>query len=226
LKRRNSTFFAELGPGGFSSLVLALASGVLGLGLPVAARLRDVLRRARRDDRRPSDAVLVLGRELVEDRPTAIFCARLEHGAALWREGWAREIVVSGGMTGTASRSEAAAGRDHLIGLGLPAEVIWIEEGSRHTLENLYNVREELRRRGLGRVLLVSDPLHLARVETLARGLSLDCGCSPAPAAGPVRGSPGWWWRAVREAFLLHWYHVGRAWSRLLGSRRMLARVT
>ena len=226
MKRRNSTFIAELGPGGLSSLVLALASGVLGFGLPVAARLREVLQRAGHDDRRPSDAVLILGRELVGDRPTAIFRARLEHGAALWREGWAPEIFVSGGMTGSASRSEAAAGREHLIGLGLPAGAIRIEEGSRHTLENLYNVREALRRHGLGRLLLVSDPLHLARAETLARGLSIDCSCSPAAAAGPLRGSVGWWLRAVREAFLLHWYHVGLAWSRLLGSRRMLARVT
>jgi uncharacterized SAM-binding protein YcdF (DUF218 family) len=226
LKRRNSTFLAELGPGGLSSLLLAFASGALGLGLPVAARLREVLRRAARDERRRSDAVVVLGRELVDDRPTEVFRARLAHGAALWREGWAGEVVVSGGWTGTASRSEAAAGREHLLELGLPADAIWIEEGSRHTLENLFNVREALRHRGLGRILLVSDPLHLARAATLAEGLALECGCSPAIAAGPPRGSTRWWLRALREAFLLHWYHVGLVWSRLLGSRRMLARVT
>jgi hypothetical protein len=32
--------------------------------------------------------------------------------------------------------------------------------------------------------------------------------------------------RAMREGFLLHWYHVGLAYSRAIGSRRMLERVT
>jgi uncharacterized SAM-binding protein YcdF (DUF218 family) len=224
--RRNSTFLAELGPGGASSLSLALATGLLGVGVPMAWRLREVLRRARRDERSAADAILVLGRELDADRPTPVFRARLEHGAALWREGWAERIVVSGGLTGTASRSEAEAGRETLLDLGVPGHAIWTEQGSRHTLENLFNVRETLRRHGLARLLLVSDPLHLARAAALAGGLALDVACSPAPAAPPRPGSPAWWLRAAREAFLLHWYHVGVAYSRAIGSERLLARVT
>jgi uncharacterized SAM-binding protein YcdF (DUF218 family) len=223
---RNSTFFAELGPGGLSSLALAFASGLLGAGVPVALRMREVLRAAAGHERRPADAILVLGRELVDDRPTPVFRARLEHGAELWRAGVAPRLLVSGGWTGTASRSEAAAGREHLLAAGVPDAAIETEERSRHTLENLFYVRESLRARGLGRVVLVSDPLHLARAAALARGLALDFACSPAPAAPPRRGTPAWWTRALREAFLLHWYHVGVAYSRAIGSERLLARVT
>jgi uncharacterized SAM-binding protein YcdF (DUF218 family) len=226
LRRRNSTFVSELGPGGLSSLVLAFVTGLLGLGLPVAARMLRVLRRAGGEEPRRADVILVLGRELVGDAPTPVFRARLEHGARLWRAGWAPELVVSGGMTGDATRSEAEAGRELLLELGVPAEVIGIEQGSRHTLENLYNVRESLRRRGLSRFILVSDPLHLARAAALAAGLGLDFVCSPALAAPPRRGSAAWWWRAWREGFLLHWYHVGIAYSRAIGSRRLLSRVT
>jgi uncharacterized SAM-binding protein YcdF (DUF218 family) len=188
--------------------------------------LRQVLGHARRDERGPADAILVLGRELEADRPTPVFRARLEHGAALWREGCAGRIVVSGGLTGTASRSEAEAGRETLLELGVPESAIWTEHGSRHTLENLFNVRETLRRHGLARLILVSDPLHLARAVALARGLALEVACSPAVAAPPRPGSAAWWLRATREAFLLHWYHVGVAYSRAIGSERMLARVT
>ena len=223
---RNSTFFRELGPGGFSSLTIAFVAALAGFGIPVALRLREVRARARGDALEHADAVLVLGRELVCDQVTAVFRARLERGAELVRSGWAERLVVSGGLTGTATRSEAAAGRDYLIELGIAPDRIWIEERSRHTLENLFNVRETLRDDGLSTVLLVSDPLHLARAATFARGLGLTVICSPAVAAPPAPGGAGWSLRALREAFLLHWYHVGIAYSRALGSERMLSRVT
>jgi len=223
---RNSTFLAELGPGGLSSLTLALASGLVGLGVPVFWRLREVLRVARSNEAESADLVLVLGRELVADRPTRVFEARLEYAAELWRAGLAPRILVSGGWTGTARRSEASAGRSFLERRGIPPEAIWIEERSRHTLENLFNVRDTMRERGWQRLLLVSDPLHLARAATLARGLGLDFRCAPAVQAPPSRGGVGWWLRAGRESFLLHWYHVGLAYSRLIRSERLQSRVT
>jgi uncharacterized SAM-binding protein YcdF (DUF218 family) len=224
--RKHSTFLGELGPGGLSSLSLALVTGALGVGIPVAWRLRQVLHRAGGDPLARRDAVLVLGRELENDDISEIFRARLEHGAALWRDGWAERVVVSGGWTGTASRSEAAAGRQHLLTLGVPGAAIAIEERSRFTLENLYNVRETARRLGWRGVLLVSDPLHLARARTMARGLALEVLCSPALQAPPRQGTASWWVRAAREAFLIHWYHVGVTYSRLIRSDRLLSRVT
>jgi uncharacterized SAM-binding protein YcdF (DUF218 family) len=225
-RARNSSFLRELGPGGLSTLALALGAAAGGLGVPVARRVREVLARARGDELRPADAVLVLGRELDGDRVTPVFRARLEHGAELLRRGWAERLVVSGGLTGDATRSEAAAGRELLIELGVAPERIWLEESSRFTLENLFHARETLRARGLASVVVVSDPLHLARAAAFARGLALDAVCSPATAAPPRRGGPGWWLRALREAFLLHWYHVGVAWSRARGAERLLSRVT
>jgi uncharacterized SAM-binding protein YcdF (DUF218 family) len=226
VRRRNSTFLSELGPGGLSSLALAFAAGLAGLGLPVAARLRRVLAATAGDPLAPADVVLVLGRELASDRPTPAFAARLDHAHELVAAGWAGRVLVAGGLTGVATRSEAAAGREHLLARGVAAEAVWTEERSRHTLENLFNARERLRHEGLARVLLVSDPLHLARAATMARGLGLDVGCSPAVASPPRRGSLGWWRRAAHEAFLLHWYHVGLAYSRAVGLRAALARVT
>ncbi len=227
LRRKNSHLLSELGHGGLSSLALALASATLGLGLPVGLRLREVLRRAAVDERRAVDAILVLGRELGPgDEPTSVFRARLEHGAGLWREGWAPEIVVSGGLTGAARTTEAEAGCVCLMALGVPRQAIWTEDRSRFTLENLVNVRAAMRARGLSRLLMVSDPLHLARAAAFARGLALDVACSPATAAPPRARSASWWARATREAFLLHWYHVGVAYSRAIGSEWMLARVT
>ena len=85
-------------------------------------------------------------------------------------------------------------------------------------------MRTTLHEHGWGELLVVSDPLHLARIAALARGLGLRARCSPAPAAAPAGWR--WWWRALREAHLLHWYHAGVAYSRLVRNERYLARVT
>lgn len=215
-----------LGPGALASFTLAALAAAGGLGLPVAARLREVLRSARWDERTPSDVILVLGRHLQRDRISEVFRARLDHAVALFSEGCAPRILVTGGLTGSARRSEAEAGREYLLSRGVPPAVLLVEDRSRHTLENLFNARETLRRHGWSTLLLVSDALHLARASALARGLALSVRCSPAPEAPPRRGSPAWWLRAAREAALLHWYHVGVAYSRAIRSERLLSRVT
>jgi uncharacterized SAM-binding protein YcdF (DUF218 family) len=220
----NERWSDYLGPGAVTSLAVAFLLEIVGLGLPVLLRLRQVLGVARRDEREPADAILVVGRALECDRPTAAFAARLAHAAELFDAGLAPRLIVAGGLTGNATRTEAEAGREHLVALGVPEEAIHCEGGSRHTLENLRNVRATLRQRGWRRLLVVSDPLHLARVAALARGLGLDARYSPAREAAP-RGL-AYWLRAVHEAHLLHWYHAGVAYSRLVRNERWLARVT
>ena len=221
-----STFWQKLGPGGLASFLLAAGSTILLLGLPVGWRLRRVLREAQGDADGPGDLILVLGRRLREDRPTEVFEARLAHAAALWRRGLAPRILVAGGITGKASLSEAEAGRAWLLAAGIPPESVRMEDQSQHTLENLFHVRHTLRTEGWSEVILVSDGLHLARAGALAEGLGLRIRRSPAPDCPPRPGSPAWYRRAMTEAFLLHWYRTGLAYSRLIRSRRQLERVT
>lgn len=221
---RSDSWRSYFGPGAASSFFIASALALLGFGLPVVAQLRRVLRTARGAPPRTSDAVLVLGRSLRRDQPTGVFRARLDHAAALFAQGWAPRVVIAGGLTGDARRSEAAAGEEYLLGRGVPAAAILREDRSRHTLENLFFVREDWRRHGWRSLLLVSDPLHLARAAAYAEGLGMEVVPSPAVAAAPT--GIGYGLRAVREAFFLHWYHVGVVYSRLIRSRRLLERVT
>jgi uncharacterized SAM-binding protein YcdF (DUF218 family) len=221
-----ATFWQKLGPGGAASLALALLS-CLGLaGLPWLFRLRQVLRAAHGQEAAPVDAILVLGRRLDQDALTPVFLARLAHAEELWRMGYAPRLFIAGGTTGNAARSEAEAGRDWLVARGVPAEALLLEDRSQHTLENLFNVRLQMRTAGWRTLLLVSDPLHLARAGATARGLDLDVTCSAARLAPPSPGILAWWARAAGEAFLLHWYHTGMLYTRLLGSRQQLERVT
>lgn len=215
-----------LSPGVLSSFLLASLTALLGFGVPVVRRWLQVRSSARHDGATQADAILIVGRALVADRPTPVFIARLNHGLELFRRGFAPRIVVAGGLTGNARRSEAAAGQEYLLASGAPPEVVHCEDQSRHTLENLFNTRETLRRSGWRSLIVVSDPLHLARIGDFARGLGLICHLSPALEAPPRPGSLAWHLRALREACLLHWYHVGMTYSRALGSRRLLDRVT
>jgi uncharacterized SAM-binding protein YcdF (DUF218 family) len=221
-----ASFRQKLGPGGAVSLGLALLTGFGLLGLPVLFRLRQVLRGAHGEEPAASDAILVLGRKLEANALTPVFEARLAHAEGLWRQGFAPRIIVAGGTTGTALRSEAEAGRDWLLAKGVPGGALLLEDRSQHTLENLFNVRTHLRGEGWRTLLLVTDPLHLTRAGATARGLDLEVRCRPAPGCPPLAGTPRWWGRALQEAFLLHWYHTGMAYSRLIRSESQLKRVT
>ncbi len=215
---QRSSFWQKLGPGGFASLGMALLSGLLLL--PVLYRLKEVLDHVEGDAPHAADAILVLGRKLESDAPTTVFEARLAHAESLWRAGLAPRIVVAGGLTGSASLSEAEAGLAWLKTRGLDAALLHAEDKSQHTLENLFYVRDLMNAQGWRELILVSDPLHLAR------GLNLHVRCSPATEAPPAPGTKGWVGRALFEAFYLHWYHLGVAYSRMIGSKKQLERVT
>jgi uncharacterized SAM-binding protein YcdF (DUF218 family) len=221
-----ASFLQKLGPGGAVSLGLAFLTAIGLLGLPWLFRLRQVLRMTRGDEVVPADAILVLGRRLEGDQPTPVFEARLAQAEALWREGLAPIIVVAGGTTGHSRRSEAQAGREWLVARGVPPDSILLEDRSQHTLENLFDVRAQMRQQGWDSLLLVSDPLHLARARATAEGLSLSARAVPAQQCPPRRGSAGWCLRAAQEAFFLHWYHTGMFYSQLIRSKRQLERVT
>lgn len=219
----SDTWQDYFGPGALPSFSLAVTTALLGAGLPVAHRLLEVVRGGRRGASRPADAIVVLGRALRNDQVSAAFRSRLEHARRLFSQGLAPRILVAGGLTARSTRSEAAAGREVLLAAGVPADVVLCEERSRHTLENLAFARDLLRGVGAARILLVSDRYHLARALAYARGLGLDVegSAAPYPAAPPRHAL-----RALREAFFLHWYHVGVAWSRAIGARELIARVT
>jgi uncharacterized SAM-binding protein YcdF (DUF218 family) len=222
---QRANFWQKLGPGGAASLILALGSGALLLGIPMFWQFGRLLQGGKGDEPESADAILVLGRRLQEDRPTDVFEARLQKAESLWRAPLAPRVIIAGGTTGEAGLSEAEAGERWLGERGLPLAAILREDRSQHTLENLFNVRELMRVEGWGRLILVSDPLHLPRAAAMARGLGLNIRCVPAEDPRSKVGLR-WWSRALLESFLLHWYHTGMLYSRVIGSRQQLNRVT
>ena len=66
---------------------------------------------ARGDDRRPSDAIVVLGASQFDGTPSSIFRNRLNHARDLYEQGVAPRIVTTGGKQPDDRYTEGEAGR-------------------------------------------------------------------------------------------------------------------
>jgi uncharacterized SAM-binding protein YcdF (DUF218 family) len=162
-----------------------LASALLVYGLLFAW----VWRVSRRDERRPADAIVVLGAAQYNGRPSPVLKARLDHAVELYRAGLAPAVVVTGGI-GTGDRvSEATVGHRYLRGLAVPDSAIIVRPDGRTTDESMYSVSEWMHGRELVRAILVSDPFHMARLRIEARRADIQAFTSPTRTSPIVQGS-------------------------------------
>lgn len=139
-----------------------------------------------------ADAIIVLGALVLPDgEPSGSLRARAAAAAELYHEGRAG-IVVATGAHHQQPPGEAIVTRRLLLAAGVPDSAILLEEKSRNTHGNL------LFARGLvphaHRVLLVTEPFHLARALRLARMVGFSEPL-PWPVISPAWGRPVDRWR-------------------------------
>ncbi len=170
----------------------------------------------RSDQARAVDAIVVLGAAQYDGRPSPQLAARLDHAADLYQQGLAPLVVVTGGKQPADRYTEAAASALYLVARGVPPAVIVQEDRGRSTWESLEGVAGLLRERGVGRVLIVTDPYHSLRSRLIAGEVGMTAYTSPTRTS-PVRGFTSLR-REVKEA-------VGVAIGRIVGFGR-LWRVT
>ena len=179
-----------------------LVSGLILLAFYMVTLIQ-VWRAAEDDDRSKTQAIIVLGAAQYDGRPTEVFRARLDHAAALWHEGVAPTIVVTGGKQPGDRFTEAQAGAAYLHELGVPDDRILRETTSRNSWESLAASAGFLQDRGVHEVTLVSDPFHSLRIELIAEELGFDARTSPTRTS-PISGIDEWLRfasEAVRVAF-------------------------
>ena len=153
--------------------------------LPVAylaATFATVWRTAHRDGSRPADAIVVLGAAQYDGRPSPALKARLDHVVDLWRDDIGAHVVVTGGKQPGDRFTEATASATYLRARGIPDDKILREVQGRSSFQSLADAASFLQRRGLRRVVLVSDAYHAARIEGIAEEVGLDASVSPTPA--------------------------------------------
>lgn len=80
---------------------------------------------SQQDQRRPVDAIVVLGAAQYNGRPSPVLRARLDHALQLYHQGFAPRIVVTGGVGRGDTTSEALVGRNYLLSHNVrPAAVV------------------------------------------------------------------------------------------------------
>lgn len=162
--------------------------GTLSVAYLGAAALLDRHGRRRPPEGHAFDAIVVLGCRVFEDgRPSDSLARRARHAAALFHEGLAPRIVMTGGL-GTAPITEARAAADIAVSLGVPDEALVLEERSTSTEEN---AREAAARTDARRVLVVTDSYHVFRAERVFRRHFDDAvgAGSIGPTSARVRGA-------------------------------------
>lgn len=159
---------------------------VVGL-LVIAGR---VVLTARDDDRRASDAIVVLGAAQYDGEPQPYLTARLEHALELYEDDVAPHVITVGGSQPGDRFSEAEAGKQWLVDRGVPADdVVAVSKGG-NTLASMSAVAVTMRENGWGSAVVVTDPWHSLRATEMLRQQGREAFASPT-RTGPANDGVG-----------------------------------
>jgi uncharacterized SAM-binding protein YcdF (DUF218 family) len=167
-----------------------LLVGALAVALVGGYATFRVWAQGERDDRRPADAIVVLGAAQYDGRPSPLFAARLDHAVELYQAGIAPRLILTGGKASGDRTTEAASARAYAMRLGVPRDAILMDEDSRTTLESIRAVGDLLRRNHLEDAVFVSDRPHMLRVLRMAADNGIDASGSPT-STSPLERDPG-----------------------------------
>jgi uncharacterized SAM-binding protein YcdF (DUF218 family) len=170
-------------------LLKSLGFLLLAAGIVFTVALVFVLVMSQQDERRPADAIVVLGAAQYNGRPSPVLKARLDHAADLYRDRLAPRIIVTGGVGRGDTMSEAAVSRRYLLWRGVRDTAIVVQPQGRSTYTSMTVVARWLQLRRLSSVILVSDPFHMCRLRLEARRTELTAYTSPTPTS-PISDNP------------------------------------
>jgi uncharacterized SAM-binding protein YcdF (DUF218 family) len=145
-----------------------------------------IKRQAGRDEARPSDAIVVLGAAQWDGKPSPVLQARLDHAYDLYAAGFAPKMIVTGGVGVGDSYSEGEVARQYLLGKGVPAAALLVENRGRTSYESMEGATALMQRNGWHSALLVSDPFHMYRLKRMASDLGVQSVASPTRTS-PIR---------------------------------------
>src|SRR5919106_7038162 len=126
--RRTSRFIRSGWPRLLAALLLAAIAYVGWVGF-------QVWRQSHQDENHSADAIVVLGAAQYNGTPSPIFKARLDQAAYLYKEGFSRTVIVTGGKQEGDQFTEAEAGELYLVERGVSSDHILNENNGRTSLE-------------------------------------------------------------------------------------------
>ena len=157
-----------------------------------------------------ADAIVVLagGGVMLSGQLTDSSLRRTVRGIALYRDGLAPLLVLSGAV----GRTSESAARSVLAGkCGVPDTAILASSAGHTTHEEIAALQPLLKARGVRRLILVTDGAHMRRAMGLVRDAGFEVFAAPvAEVETPTRPEPRLRLlrAALREGLALVYYHI------------------
>ncbi|XEC92599.1 YdcF family protein [Paenibacillus tarimensis] len=122
-----------------------------------------------------SDAAIVLGAALWNDRPSPGLKERLDYAYQLYEDGKFKYIIVSGGYDYNGSKlTEADGMRNYLVERGVPEDRIFLEPFARSTYENLLFSKPIGEEQGWKTLTVITHDFHAPRAKDIAGFLGME----------------------------------------------------
>ena len=116
------------------------------------------------------DCILILGAQVMGDKPSGMLEDRLQQGLELYREGVANKILVSGDH-GRTDYDEVRVMKDYLIENGVPSENIFMDHAGFSTYDSMYRAKNIFK---VEKLVVVTQEYHLYRAIYSANKLGMD----------------------------------------------------
>ncbi len=163
-----------------------------------------------KDQKCKADVVIVLGASTNQGKVSLVYQERINHGISLYKGGYVKKIIVTGGKGKGNKISDAYAAKEYIISKGIYKKDILLEETSTITQENLENAKIVMDKNNYKTAIVVSDPLHMKRAMLLATDIGIDCYSSPTPSSRYISLKSKFSF-LIREVF----FYVGYKWWRI-----------
>ena len=121
-----------------------------------------------------SDCIIVLGCQVKGTSPSPFLQARLNDSIQLYKEGYGKYIIVSGGKGAGEDITEAAAMKIFLLNKGIDKSKILMDDKSMNTMENLSFSKKIMESKGFKTDVVVSNKYHLKRVSLMSKRLRMN----------------------------------------------------
>lgn len=134
------------------------------------------------DEKVQSEVAIVLGAATSNGKVSPVYQERINHGIWLYENGYVKYLIFTGGFGEGNAESDAFAAKQYAVSQGVPEEIIFIEEKSTITEENLEQSKLIMDENSFKTAIIVSDPLHMKRAMLMAKDYGITAYPSPTPA--------------------------------------------
>lgn len=132
-----------------------------------------------RENPKKSDAIIVLGAKLYGDKPGPMLQYRLEKALELFNKGYGNTIIVSGAQGHDELVTEAFAMKKYLVNNGVPEDIVFEEDNSYSTYQNLYYSSKIMKENKLENAVIVTNTFHIHRSLMIANRLDIVASGAP-----------------------------------------------